>query len=74
MNIAFVRGRLADSLTAFRDGERATRELRAPHFLAVVERQWQLRVQVALGELGAVRSGLEEERAVAHAGAAELEP
>jgi LuxR family transcriptional regulator, maltose regulon positive regulatory protein len=61
--LAFVRGRFADSLAAFRDGERATRELRAPHFLAIVERQWQLRVQVALGELDAVRSGLEQERA-----------
>jgi LuxR family transcriptional regulator, maltose regulon positive regulatory protein len=60
--LAFVRGRFADSLAAFRDGERATRELRAPHFLAVVERHWQLRVQVPLGELEAVRTGLEEVR------------
>jgi LuxR family transcriptional regulator, maltose regulon positive regulatory protein len=61
--LAFVRGGFADSFAAFRDGERATRELRAPHFLAVVERQWQLRAQVALRELEAVRTGLEEARA-----------
>jgi LuxR family transcriptional regulator, maltose regulon positive regulatory protein len=61
--LAFARGDFAASLAAFQDGERATRELRAPHFLAVVERQWQLRAQVALGELEAVRTSLEEARA-----------
>jgi len=60
--LAFVRADFPASLAAFRDGERATRELRAPHFLAVVERQWQLRAQVALGELDAVRASLEEAR------------
>jgi LuxR family transcriptional regulator, maltose regulon positive regulatory protein len=61
--LAFADGRYEEALSAFREGERATAELRAPHFLAVVERQWQLRVQVRLGELDAVRAGLDEARA-----------
>jgi LuxR family maltose regulon positive regulatory protein len=69
--LAFVRGRFADSQAAFQEGERATRELRAPHFLAVVERQWQLRAGVALGDLEAVRAGLEEVRAGPVGGLAE---
>jgi LuxR family maltose regulon positive regulatory protein len=58
--IAFASGRYADALTAFRDGERLTGQLRAPHFLGVVERQWQLRALLALGESDAVRAGLAE--------------
>jgi LuxR family maltose regulon positive regulatory protein len=59
----FVRGRFHEALAAFRDGERATTELRAPHFLAIVERQWQLRALVELGDLDLVRAGLEDARA-----------
>jgi LuxR family maltose regulon positive regulatory protein len=56
--VAFASGRYADALTAFRDGERLTGQLRAPHFLGVVERQWQLRALLALGEADEVRAGL----------------
>ena len=58
--LAFSRGRHAEALAAFREGERLTNQLRAPHFLAVVERQWQLRAQLALGELEPVRAALSE--------------
>jgi LuxR family maltose regulon positive regulatory protein len=37
------RGRFDGALAAFRDGERLAGQLRAPHFLAAVERPWQLR-------------------------------
>ncbi|HEX2102588.1 MAG TPA: LuxR C-terminal-related transcriptional regulator [Solirubrobacteraceae bacterium] len=56
--VAIWRGRLDEALAAFREGERMTEQLRAPHFLAIVERQWQLRAQVALGEHEAVRAAL----------------
>lgn len=52
------RGRFAEALVAFRDGERLADQLRAPHFLAVIERQWQLRVQLRLGDLEPVRTAL----------------
>jgi LuxR family maltose regulon positive regulatory protein len=56
--VAFARGRLADALASFGDGERLTEQLRAPHFLAILERQWQLRTRVAMGETEAVRGAL----------------
>jgi LuxR family maltose regulon positive regulatory protein len=56
--VAFAQGRLADALAAYREGERLTEQLRAPHFLAVVERAWQLRTQLAMGETEPVRSAL----------------
>jgi len=52
------RGRFAEALAAFRDGERLVGQLRAPHFLAVVERQWQLRAQLRLGDAEAARAAL----------------
>ena len=58
--VAFSRGRLADALAAFTDAERLTSQLRGPHFLAVIERQWQLRARLALGDLEPVRSALAE--------------
>jgi LuxR family maltose regulon positive regulatory protein len=58
--LAFSRGRFPEALAAFREGERLTGQLRAPHFLAVVERQWQLRAQLRLGELEPVRAALAE--------------
>jgi len=58
--LAFVRGRHADALAAFRDGERLAGLLRAPHFLGVVERQWVLRCHLALGEPEPVRAALAE--------------
>jgi LuxR family maltose regulon positive regulatory protein len=56
--VAYAQGRLADALAAYREGERLTGQLRAPHFLAVVERAWQLRTQLALGETEPVRAAL----------------
>jgi LuxR family transcriptional regulator, maltose regulon positive regulatory protein len=58
--LAFCRGEFSEALAAFREGERLTAQLRAPHFLAVVERQWQLRTQLRLGELEPVRAALAE--------------
>jgi LuxR family maltose regulon positive regulatory protein len=56
--VAYAQGRFADALSAYREGERLTGQLRAPHFLAIVERHWQLRTQLALGETEAVRAAL----------------
>jgi LuxR family maltose regulon positive regulatory protein len=56
--VAVAEGRLADALAAFREGERLTGQLRAPHFLAIIARHWQLRVQVAMGDHEAVRAAL----------------
>ncbi|HEX5618161.1 MAG TPA: LuxR C-terminal-related transcriptional regulator [Solirubrobacteraceae bacterium] len=56
--VAVASGRLPDALAAFREGERLTTQLRAPHFLAIVERHWQLRVQVAMGETAPVHDAL----------------
>ena len=56
--LAFLAGRVTDALAAFTEGERLTGQLRAPHFLAVVERQWQLRCRVTLGDLEPVREAL----------------
>jgi LuxR family maltose regulon positive regulatory protein len=52
------RGRYADALAAFRDGERLVEVLRAPHVLAAIERPWQLRARLALGETDPVREAL----------------
>jgi LuxR family maltose regulon positive regulatory protein len=57
--MAIWRGRPEEALAAFREGERVCGELRAPHFLAIVEQQWVLRMQVALGDLDPVRAALE---------------
>ena len=56
--VAFVKGALEDALAAFNEGERLTAQLRAPHFLAIIERQWQLRTRLALGETAAVHDAL----------------
>jgi LuxR family maltose regulon positive regulatory protein len=53
-----VRGRFAEALAAYRDGERLADQLRAPHFLAVIERQWQLRASLRLGDLEPPRAAL----------------
>ena len=57
-----VRGHDAEALREFREAERLADELRAPHFLAMVARQWQLRAQLRLGEVEAVMDALESER------------
>jgi LuxR family maltose regulon positive regulatory protein len=56
--VAFATGRLDDALAAFREGERLTTELRAPHFLAIIERHWTLRTLVALGDTAPVHDAL----------------
>jgi LuxR family maltose regulon positive regulatory protein len=58
--LALGSGRVSEALTAFCDGERLTHSLRAPHFLAIVERQWQLRCQLRLGDLEPARAALAE--------------
>jgi len=64
--LALGRGRTSDALAAFRDGERLTHTLRAPHFLAIVERQWQLRCRLRLGEPEPARAALAEAGDCAH--------
>jgi LuxR family transcriptional regulator, maltose regulon positive regulatory protein len=56
--LEMARGRFAEAHAAFRDGERLVEELRAPHFLAAVERPWRLRAELRLGELDNVREAL----------------
>ena len=56
--LAMSRGRYEDALAAFRDGERLVEVLRAPHVLAAIERPWQLRARLAMGETDAVREAL----------------
>jgi LuxR family maltose regulon positive regulatory protein len=64
------RGRHADALAAFRDAERLADELRAPFFLGLVARQWQLRAQLRLGEVEPVRAAIAAAREAGMAGAA----
>jgi LuxR family maltose regulon positive regulatory protein len=56
--LEMARGGFAPAEAAFRDGERMAEQLRAPHFLAAVERPWRLRAQLRLGELDSVRDAL----------------
>ena len=56
--LAMARGRYADALAAFREAERLAEQLRAPHFLAAVARQWQLRAQLRLGDPAPAREAL----------------
>jgi LuxR family transcriptional regulator, maltose regulon positive regulatory protein len=58
--LAFGRGRHAAALDAFREGERMTELLRAPHFLLGVLRQWQYRAQLRLGDPEPARAALAE--------------
>jgi LuxR family maltose regulon positive regulatory protein len=55
---AYARGRIAEALEFYEEGERLTSQLRAPHFLGVIERQWQLRCRLALGDIEPVRDAL----------------
>jgi LuxR family maltose regulon positive regulatory protein len=52
------RGQFADARASFREAERIANQLRAPHFLAEVVRPWQLRAQLRLGDVEAVRTAL----------------
>ena len=67
--LELARGRFAEAQAAFRDGERLAGQLRAPHFLAAIERPWRLRAQLRQGELEPVREALQ---APDHQGAAWL--
>jgi len=55
---AFAHGRLAEALASFREGERLCAALRSPFFLTRALWHWQLRAQVQLGDLDAVRAAL----------------
>ena len=56
--LALARGRHADALAAFCECERLAGQLRAPHFLEPVAHQWQLRVQLRLGDAEPARAAL----------------
>lgn len=56
--LAMCRGRYEEALQAFRDGERLVDVLNAPHVLGILERPWQLRARLGLGEVDAVRAAL----------------
>jgi len=56
--LAMARGRFADALDAFREAERLTGRLRAPHFVTPVARHWQLRAQLRQGMTEPVRAAL----------------
>ncbi len=56
--LEMCRGRFGDALTAFREGERLVDVLHAPHVLGFLERPWQLRARLGLGQLDAVREAL----------------
>ncbi len=60
--VLLARGDAAAALRAFREAGRLADELRAPHFVALVARQWQLRAQLQLGEVEPVLAALEDER------------
>jgi LuxR family maltose regulon positive regulatory protein len=67
--LAYADGRYADAYDAWRDGERLADELRAPHFLAAAQRQWQLRSLLRLGDDGPARAALAEAEAAGDEGA-----
>ena len=56
--LAFAREQFAAAHDAFAEAERVADSLRAPHFLAGVARQWQLRAQIRLGDLQPARAAL----------------
>ena len=56
--LALARGEYAAAVEAFREGERISDALRAPHFLAGVLRQWRLRALLRLGDLEPARAAL----------------
>jgi LuxR family maltose regulon positive regulatory protein len=56
--LALAQARLDDALASFEAGMQLAGTLRAPHFLAVILRQWELRVRLRLGDADAVRAAL----------------
>ena len=57
---AFARGRFADAVAAFREGERLCEQLRARFFMTRALQQWQLRAQLDLGDMEPMRAALAE--------------
>jgi LuxR family maltose regulon positive regulatory protein len=58
--LALARDEYAAAAEAFREGERISDALRAPHFLAGVLRQWRLRALIRLGDVEPARAALAE--------------
>jgi LuxR family maltose regulon positive regulatory protein len=56
--LAMARGQHAAALAVFDECERLAEQLRAPHFLETVARQWQLRAQLRLGDAEPARAAL----------------
>jgi len=56
--LAMARGEFEAAHAAFTDAARLADSLRAPHFLAGVARQWQLRAQLRLGNPAPARAAL----------------
>jgi LuxR family maltose regulon positive regulatory protein len=56
--LGIAREHFSAAHAAFAEAERLADTLRAPHFLAGVARQWQLRTQLRLGELEPARAAL----------------
>jgi LuxR family transcriptional regulator, maltose regulon positive regulatory protein len=56
--LALSRGRFDEAAAAFGEGERLVEQLRAPHFLAAVERPWHLRARLRAGDPEAARAAL----------------
>lgn len=63
--LAMGRGRFDDALAAFQEGERLVGVLHAPHVLASLERPWQLRARLGLGDIETVREALADAPATA---------
>jgi LuxR family maltose regulon positive regulatory protein len=56
--LALSHGRVEEARVAFRAGGELTQRLRAPHFLSIIEEQWELRCLVALGDAQPARDAL----------------
>ena len=56
--LATAREHHAAAYDAFREAQRVAGQLRAPHFLAPVSRQWELRAQLRLGDAAPARAAL----------------
>jgi LuxR family maltose regulon positive regulatory protein len=63
--IAFGRGDYNEALERLREGARLTELLRAPHFLGIIDRHWQLRTHLRLGDPDPARAALAEAGAAA---------
>jgi LuxR family maltose regulon positive regulatory protein len=60
--LEYYRGDFAGAAAAFQAGERMVDVLRAPHLLAGLEAQWQLRALLAAGDAGPARAALATSR------------